>query len=558
VQPYKERKMKIKILLLLTIFGNQICKATDYYVSNSGLNSNDGLSVATPFNTVTYASTIANHGDTIFVMPGVYKNTTYGTWDIWKTEQAVRINNKNSTSGSYLVIKPQIAGTVKFKSDGNFIIQIRNSSYIRIEGFEIEGELDNVSLNTALQYQFTYKDANGDIQERVPAGTPSSTIATMTFPILTGTTRPSIFNSDALIAQNSHHIDILNNTIRKSTSAGIRIASCDYVNVINNIISDCNHRTSVGTPALVLSLINSIDNNDNTKIVIARNKVYDNFNLVFSWNALKNFITPEIDEGKGISLEHCITRTSPEPSWNHGRVLIENNICYGNGFSGINTNEAERVDVINNTCYQNIASGRGGNTGISINDTYDANVINNISYSINTFGGYALAIRNSSLLNFSNNLVNGTIDADVIAIDEGTIFADPLFVDTNEFKLISSSKAIDASINVVAPTIDYYGNLRDSNKDRGAVEFIDPLSTNDFEYVNNLKIYPNPTANTINIENYNSENLQLIGINGQNYINFASKNKTDTSIKLNLENLSNGIYILKIENKIVKIIKNHQ
>lgn len=549
--------MKTKKILLLFILINQICTATDYYVSNSGSNSNNGLSVSTPFQTVTYASTIANHGDTIFVMPGVYTNPTYGIQDIWKMEQAVRINNKNSSSGNYLVIKPQLAGTVKFKSDGNFIFQIRNSSYIRVEGFEIEGERDNIPLDTAFRYQFTYKDINGIIQERVPAGTPDTVVAAMTFPILTDVTRPSVFNSDALIAQNSHHIDLFNNSISKSTSAGIRIASCDYVNVINNVVRDCNQRTSVGTPALVLSLINSIDTSNNTKIVIAQNKVFDNFNLVYSWSGNKTYITPLIDEGKGISLEHCITRTSPQPSWHHGRVRIENNICYGNGLSGINTNEAERVDIINNTCYQNTKSGRGENTGISVNEAIDANVFNNISYSINNWGGHALSIRNSQAVNFSNNLVYGTIDTDVNLIDTATIFADPLFIDTIGFQLSSNSQAINTSIDSVAPTIDYYGNLRDLYRDRGAVEYMTPLNTNELENTAILKVYPNPTDNFITIENYGLEleNLQLIGITGQDCINLVSKNITANSIKLSFENLPNGIYILRVNNHTTKIIK---
>lgn len=542
-------------MLLVLILICQICGATNYYVSNNGSNSANGLSNLTAFKTVTYASTIASHGDTILVMPGVYTNSTYGTWDIWKTEQAVRINNKTSTLGNYLVIKPQVAGTVKFKSDGNFIFQIRNSSYIRIEGFEIEGERDNISLNTALQYQFTYKDSNGTIQERVPAGTPASKVASMTFPILSGTIRPSLFNSDALIVQNSDHVDLINNTIHKSTSAGIRIAGSDYINIINNIIRDCNQRTSVGTPALVLSLINSIDLNDNVKIFISRNRVYDNYNLVYSWNASKDFITPLIDEGKGISLEHCITRTSPEPSWDHGRVLIENNICFGNGLSGINTNEAERVDIINNTCFQNIASGRGVNTGISVNDAIDVNVFNNISYSINSFGGEALSIRNSSEVKFSNNLVNGTIDADVDLIDVATLFADPFFIDTNEFKLASNSQAINSSLNSVAPAIDYYGNTRDVNRDRGAVEyFSNILSINEFtnkEYF----VYPNPTSDYINIENYNGVHIELISISGVDCSSLVSKSTTNNSTILNLENLPNGVYVLFVNGTKTKIIK---
>jgi hypothetical protein len=264
-------------------------------------------------------------------------------------------------------------------------------------------------------------------------------------------------------------------------SAGIRIGSSDYVKVIGNEIFDCNQRNSVGTPALVLSTIHSIDNNDATKIFIENNSVHDNRNVVYSWAPNKTYIEPKVDEGKGISLEHCQKNSTANTSWEHGRVRIVNNICYRNGFSGINTNEAERVDILFNTCYQNIATGIGKNTGLSINDAEDVRVYNNIVYSVNNFGGDAMAIRpltwvtNDNII-FKNNIVVGTVDTDFDSVDINTMYVDPMWVDTLQFRLSKTSPAINMALDTLTPMEDFYKQNRPVGMpDIGAVEYLPAL-----------------------------------------------------------------------------------
>jgi parallel beta-helix repeat protein len=472
----------ILAISVFTIFSSNLFGGLNYYVSTAGNNSFSGLSISSPFKTINYAISKALHGDTINVMAGTYTNLSYGNWDPYKSEQAVRVFNKKTTTGLYLVIKAYKTDKVILKSDGNFVFQIQKSNFIKVEGFEIIGEKDNISMDTALWYQFQYRQClNADCSSfeskfRVPFGTPPSVVAAMTLPILNDIVKPTTVNSEGILVSQSDHVDVINNKVHHMPSAGIRIGSSDYCNVIGNTIFECNKRNSVGTPALVLSTIHSIDNNDATKIVVARNRVFDNRNEIYSWSATKTFIKPEIDEGKGISLEHCITR-SAEPSWHHGRVRIENNICYRNGFSGINTNEAERVDVLFNTCYNNKASGIGANLGISINETRDARIYNNIVHAVNTWGGYALAVRpltnvtNDNIL-FKNNLIVGTLDKRADSVDVNTIFSNPNWVDTLEFRLHSGSVARNSAVDTLTPSLDHFSQQRnDGDPDIGAVEY---------------------------------------------------------------------------------------
>jgi hypothetical protein len=448
---------------------------TNYYVSNSGSNQNNGLSVATAFKTITYAATVANHGDTINVLAGTYVNSTYGTYNIWKSEQTVRINNKNSSSGNYLVIRPYQSQSVNLKGDGDFIFMIRNSSYIHIEGFEIEGEVNNIPLDSALKYQFTYKDSSGNIAERVPPGTPPNVVDTMNFPILANVTRPSYFNTIGLLTQNSHHLIIKRNIIHHLPGTGLRIFKGDYINLTENEIHNSSRRSSVGNHGLVVHSSTSIDNNNDYKIFISRNKVYLNYNEVYSWSELKTKISAHIDEGKGISMQ----KNTVANGWIHGKIRIDNNIAYKNGFSGFHSNEGIRIDFINNTAYLNSVSyaGSGSNLGISVQDGDSIGIYNNISIADSV--GYAISINDTTRIKISNNLVSGRIDNDVDLIDVNTIFADPKLLDTAhaDFSLTAGSPAINAALASVAPVVDYTNAVR-SIPDIGAYEYFIPVPVN--------------------------------------------------------------------------------
>jgi parallel beta-helix repeat protein len=441
---------------------------TNYYVSTTGSNSNNGLTTTTAFKTITYASTIASHGDTIQVLNGTYTNTSYGTWNIWKVQQTVKINNKNSASGNYLVIKPYQNAAVKIKGDGDYIFQIRNSSYIQVEGFEIEGEVNNIPLDSAIKYQFVYHDnvLNKDTF-RVAFGTPAAVVATMTFPVLANIINPTTINNIGLLVQNSNHVNIIENIIHHNTGTGLRVFQSDYINVIGNDIHNNSRRSSVGNHGLVFHSSTSIDNNDGYKIFISRNTVHDNYNEVYSWSSLKTFITPYIDEGKGISMQ----KNTLANGWVHGKIKIENNIAHHNGFSGIHINQGVRMDIINNTAYNNSFSfdGNGNNLGISVQDGDSIGIYNNISVA-NT-SGFAISAGTSTNLMVANNLVTGVIDSDIDAIDVATIFANPLFVDTLQFKLQASSQAINNGLFSAAPTTDYYSVVRDATPDIGAAEY---------------------------------------------------------------------------------------
>jgi parallel beta-helix repeat protein len=442
----------------------------NWYVSPSGLDApGRGVSPTTAFKTITYACNSLTPGDTCFVLGGVYKNPSFDAHEVWNEEITANINNVDGLPGSYITFKPYQNEKPILKGDGTFMVRIRNSEYMRFEGFEIYGEVENIPMDSAIWYQFQYRQLGSNITEwRIPFGTPESEIDTfMHLPILNSPLRPSWTNTIGFLAQNSHHIDILNNYCHHLPGTGMRAFECDYINFIGNEVHDCSRRGAVGNHGVVFHSSKSIDNANHAKINISKNHVHHNYNEVYSWSEIKSFITTEIDEGKGLSMQK-----NDAIGWHHGIIRIENNLCHHNGFSGIHINDGVRFEIINNTCYENYWSGRGSNTGISVQSGADIKILNNISVSLNAFDGFAMSVSNSTGLEVKNNLVHGTIDQDVDAVDIATIFGDPLFMQPSSFlfALRTGSPALGNALASVAPTSDFYGTSRPLVPDRGAIE----------------------------------------------------------------------------------------
>lgn len=112
-------------VLLPALFLFYYVNAETYYVSDSGSNSNNGLSQLNAFKTLQYVSNLVNAGDSVIVLAGTYAgfyHTTSGTAlqrIIFKAQPGVIINSPNATT-----------------SDG---INLEGASYVTIDGFEVNG-----------------------------------------------------------------------------------------------------------------------------------------------------------------------------------------------------------------------------------------------------------------------------------------------------------------------------------------------------------------------------------------------------------------------------------
>jgi hypothetical protein len=585
----KNLNMHKFFLISVLLLNFSLFSQTNWYVNyQNGNNSNAGTSVSTAVKTIDYltSNNLIQPSDTVFII-GEYHNESYnpnfvygGDNDrnnphIWHQENSVRLNNLHGEENQYITFKPYDNNTV-LKGDGANIFKVVNCSYLKIEGFEIYGEVENIPLSTAEGLitdglQFLYLDPNtvdpkhptlSEVLYRVRVGTPINEIENTTYPILGPVTRPSYTDTRGLFVSHSHHIEIVGNEIHHTCGGGLRVAESSYVNIYENNIHNCSRRSYAGTHGLVVTKAEEglPNNNDDTtySTKIERNTVHYNYNELFSWSPKKDIITPRIDEGKGISLQR-----NNSTDWIDGnkRILIANNICFWNGYSGVHSNEGWHIDYINNTCYMNsytntvtYANGQQGGKqiGISTQEGDDIRIFNNISVIDTDWNGFPISSGGTTNLVVENNLiygVNGSVsqDSDVTAIQVNTIIADPLFIDeTNfNFNLQQNSPAINSANSDYAPVDDFYGNRRDVNPDLGAIEYIAPLGISDFNQ-KEINIFPNPFTHKIIInKRFTKNDIMVYNMLGQNIKNSISISPINQSTILDMEKLPEGMYLIK-------------
>ncbi len=547
---------------------------SSWYVSQQeGSDSNDGSSPETPYKTVDHAVESLGPGDTLFFM-GLFTNPNYiegysfggdiNDPHIWLDEHTVKINDLHGTPGNYITLKP-FDNEAVLRGDGSNLVRITNASYLRIEGFDMQGEVENIPLSTALALQFLYRDpVTNEVLYRVPPGTPPEEVANMTFPVLGSVQRPSYTDTRGLYMSDVKHVVIRGNVIHHTPGNGLRVADCEYVDILDNEVHNCSRKSYSGTHGLVVTKAVSTDNLDNYKVNILRNKVHHNYNEIYSWSPQKSFITPRIDEGKGISLQR-----NAESNWTHGRFLVANNLCYWNGFSGVHSNTGKRMDFINNTCYFNsytntvtYAGGEqlGKNIGISAQSSEDIRIINNVVYIDNGWGGYPISISGTDGFVISDNMVhgdNGSLaqDPDATAIQVNTHLADPLFAspDDLDFSLQAGSPAIGMADPAFAPDDDLFGNPRDEDPDLGAIEYLLSSATGIEAEGPSIRVCPNPFRDEVWIHSTERvEQLEVITLDGR-VLPFRTHGLYRISI--DLSRLEKGFYLLRVNDRVMKIVK---
>lgn len=531
---------KIIFLIGLSMVCCSLWAQSDWFVDQqNGDDSNSGLSLSDAFQSVSEAESNVQPGDTIWLI-GEFRNASFGDGDPWNSDNTIKFNNLHgSDSTGYITIKAVDSSTVLY-GDASSLFRITNSSYLRVEGLRMEGEVARIPLDTALAYQFAYLDTAGALQYRVQPGTPDSVVDTMTFPLLSGISRSTWMDTKGIYVSNSHHIHLLNNVIGYMPGTGLRVAGCDYVDIIGNEVHNSSRRSYAGTHALVVHSSESIDSSTDYKIRIEGNSVHHNYNELYSWSPSKTIITPELDEGKGISLQ----KNSVANGWHSGRFLVQNNLCYFNGFSGVHNNSGDRIDVHHNSCYLNSYSGRGNNIGISTAGGSDFNVRNNLVVADSNWGGFALSLANTTQSSWQNNLFQGRLDPDVDAIDQFSNMGIPGWsnIASFDFNLDSSSVAINAADPAYSPATDFFGEIRDSLPDIGAVEYkAEPLVIG-LEDPTQLpmNVYPLPFTEVLKA-NSSSEPV-LYDIRGSRVQ--ADAKQLDAHWELNTGQLPAGTYLL--------------
>jgi parallel beta-helix repeat protein len=506
------------IYLLLSMIFNQILFATNYYVSPKGDDNNNGLTIATAFQTIEKSTYAVAPGDTVFIRSGTYSKTDPESLIAYLTISGTE--TKPITFKAY----PGETPILQLNKNNWGAFSINGCDYITIDGFTIIGNNDNITLQYAQS------------QQLVKGNTATS---------CNGIAINTEYQNDT---NRPHHITIKNCKVSKCPGGGIFTYNADYVTIENNTVSECGWYAPYGNSGISMYQNWNSDNNTGFKNFITGNTCYRNENYI------PFFVVGSITDGNGIIIDDGRNTQNNSTLGKYlGGTYIANNLVFDNGGRGIHCFESDNVLVINNTSYQNCKSPTTREGELTAINTSNITFVNNIispSIGVPPIKQYAATniIAMNNVFTANQNLSNpaGT----------NTIIGDASFVNptinavTADFHLKQNSLAINKGSVTNAPLTDKDGFVRLANNliDIGCYEFQSVLSINDFDK-KTISFYPNPTQKMLTFS-FNNNNLKPSEILIYNTIGekmrTVSVNQSSETFSSDVSYLSSGIYFVSI------------
>jgi len=516
-------KKNVYIFILLSLFTlTNFCYAKNYFVANTGNDTNPGT-FASPFKTIQKGVDMAAlGGDTVFVSAGFYP-------------ESVKFIYSGNT-GNYIVFKAM--GEVTIECTVNWlwscVFDLTNKNYIIIDGFKIQNTFffgiyvygcnqiilrNNWTYNTGasgiyMEKCTSIKILNNKVEKACALTKAQSSVGIQENISVSLTT-------DFEIAYNEVVTSGKDNTNESWGGEGLDVkAGCQNGSIHQNIVHDLNRL------GIYCDSWNSLNKNIN---------IYDNT----VWNCREGIVLSSEDGGTVDS------------------VQVYNNICYANEQSGIaianygTDGPKTNITIMNNTCYENgfqiyINGSTGG--GITISSSSITNVIvrNNIVSKNNRW-----QILTTGTIVKDHNLIDGYKGAlQEVEIGPTDVKGDPCFTNPleNDFTLLGNSPAIDKADPILFTATDFAGNSRTHglSADIGAFEYMGVTGIINYKSNSFGFIFPNPASESINI-NLNdmakNQQVQFYNTTGQLYKEIV----IEQSAQVNIFDLPKGIYFIQIK-----------
>ena len=472
--------MKYFLTAILAFGACQNNYATNYYVSPQGNNGNEGTTVARALSTIQKAADMVFPGDTVLVMNGIYNSTSGPVLNV----------TRSGAADKYITFKAYWGHQPKITASGNVWNAVSlNGSFIAIEGFELEG--NNAKL--------TYEAALASYNDHIKGGVNWSYYAGFN-------TNGISIGGPRTESKLPHHVAIRNCRVHDFPGGGISAIQADYITIENNVVYDnAWYMMYAGSGISILTPFNS-DRLTGYKNIIRSNIVSGNKTTI-PWVNLKR-----LSDGNGIIIDvnqqGYLNQDGETPNSEEaytGRTLVENNVSFNNGGSGIHSFKGDHVDIINNTAYHNGTV--MAYPEIFTNQCQDVNIINNIMYARNG-GDCNSKPKNASEIYSYNLYFNGKIGMK----GTGDMEADPQFINPStdrsvaDFTLRKESPAIDRGSGVTGQFSlkDILGVVRPQGvaPDKGSYEFTSQKiitgsmsgQLNDAGFV-----FPNPVDKTLSL-----------------------------------------------------------
>ncbi len=316
-------------------------KPKTYYVSGSGNDGNNGLSTSSAFRTIQKAANLTNPGDTVFIMNGVYKNAS-------PNGNVVSII-RSGRANAWIRYKAYPGHLPKIQHNGwNGILISNGASYIEINGLEVIGNNANITLDYAISQKNNTRN-----------------------PLTNG----NCISVNAGKNGRSHHLRIVNNKVHDCGGGGIATAQSDYVTIDNNVVFNNAWYSVYGNSGI--SMLNNwnSDNKRGYKMFVTNNKTYNN-RMYIPWIAVG-----KITDGNGIIIDSLRNnQNNLKLSAYTGRTLVQNNLTFNNGGSGIHAFLSDHIDIVNNTAVLNNQSPELNEGQIFATKSSDVKILRNILY----------------------------------------------------------------------------------------------------------------------------------------------------------------------------------
>ena len=446
-------------------------------LENLGDNTNIGDgSAENPFNSIKSACrALDGNLSSIFVRGGDYRDLLSET----------SVNECYGTATKNILIRPWGEEQVSIAFKDRAGIQIRNSSYVTLEGFEIIGANSKATFEDAMNNWWSDTD------------------------FYQGT--------GIAIREGSDHILVQKNIVHDTTASGIKAVGASAVTIKENIVYNCAWWTIQGTTGIGITLAKAYESDsDNSRAYnkMVRNLIFNNESRIYSRVWAKGEAHLRVDEGEAILVQEQNVGVT---GGYKGRYLIQNNFLLHNGKT-IVVNQAGRVDIRRNSYYMNGTTAKNKElyvaAGLRVNrsedvtfraNAIDADSLHGLLYSVADNSADAFSQRGA----ISNNVGRGAYTAhgeneelvNGLTRTYETIFQNPT---KGNFTIVTdiNETAIGADMKIM--------QKHKKNLKRYAISF----EKNNYVVDNQLmtqKVIDNiPTGATIDSTHYESEGYLII------------------------------------------------
>jgi len=494
-------------LLALIFNASYNSYSTTYYVSNSGNNSNNGLTPQTAFETLQYAADIVSAGDSVLVLEGNYvgfdirTNGYQNSQIVFKAiENNVVINQRNNVT-----------------PDG---VNIENADWIEIHGFNVVNQ-PRAGIRIVLSDFVVIK--NNYCHNNYRWG------------IFTGFTDDiTIDKNTCSYSEDEHGIYVSNSSDRpiirnnhsfNNNGCGIHMngdISMGGDGIISNAIVEGNiiHDNGYGGGSAI-----NMDGVQESEI--SNNLIYNNH--------ATGIAMYKIDGGDGSKNNKVFNNTVIQPSDGRWNILVVD------GSTG-------------NTLYNNILINHHSFRGsIAVDAASLSGLISDYNIVVNRFSNNG----GSSNMTLAQWQALGYDLHSMIANPESQIFIDHL---NGNYHLLQNSQAVDAGTNLVLPTVfedlDNIPRPQGNGFDIGCYEFtsitevVEENVPQSFQLFQN---YPNPfnpgTNIRFRIADFGFVSLKIFNLLGKDVKTVVYENKPAGiyEVEFNAAELPSGIYFSQLK-----------